>query len=624
MWEFIKILIGIGIVLMVFSVLLGSLLMPVALPMLTVTKAYAQDTVVEETVMPPAAIHAGIEAVMPESDAKDTFIPTSTRDESFPVVVSENIVESIKTPVELESRGILTSDNGGFSSDLWQGVSRERAEVLLSRVRQQGLKSNSSLRLLQRVLLTEATPPEGEFSTNWLATRVRTLQATGAADAAHELLVGVTEPDLQVNDLAQAWVNDQLLTGGTERACQFVKSHIMNTDASYWRQAILVCQALSGDSDRLQLSMKLVTSAEKAADPLLYNLLEAALNKRPSPRLSPTDVFNPLHVSIYQGYPMLINPEVMVRLPDVSLRRITLTNSLNISIRLQAAEKLVNDFGDRADVDILTKMYDEIEFSSEVLESPLKFVQQEQDGSKARALLWQAAGAAKLPSGKALVLKVLWQKAEKDLLSDLPGSLAPSLRGVQPEGNLAWFSPYVIKTALRSGNLPVAKSWWQVLSGNRSLSRDLTIERTDLAVAFAMLASSLERQVLDQWWTTQMLNTTANRLKTTRILSLLEALDLDVPNDIWIGIHHEFNDAHINRGEGPGPIWLRMVGNSLEKGHIGEAVLMLLEPVMYTHPVNMSPQGIANIVAGLKYLGLNEDATSLALEAILQGETKAF
>lgn len=624
MWALIKICIGICICLMVFSALLGSFLLPVALPLVTPQAAHAADmpAIYEESVDPLAEIaaaQASEGAVIDDSDLEAIKAEQAERAGAEKIAVTQEL-NAPRTAADLSGYGVLNAQNGGFEKDVWRGVSRARAEKLLSRVRQERLKSHAGMLLLQRLLLTEAEAPEGGAAANWLAVRAQTLQSVGAADAAHSLLKSLDEGELSTPDLAQVWVNGRLLIGEVDRACTYVQEYILNTDASYWREALNVCQLLQGNVEGLKLSIKLATFAERASDPLLYNLLEAAASGGQSPRLSPNDALSALHVAVYQGFPNLINPAVIVRLPDVSLRRIMATDDLNISLRLQAAEKLVNDFFDPADAAALIALYEGVDFSDEVLASPLKYVKQEADGSKARALLWQAAGAAKLSSGKALVMKVLWESAEKDMLADLPGSLTPPMRGIEPEANLAWFSPYVIKSALRSGNLPVAKAWWKVLSGNRSLSRDLNVERTDLAVAFAMLNSELPRQVLDQWWATQTLNTLDNRLKTTRILSLLESLDLSVPTDVWVSIHNEFNDAHINRGNGPGPIWLRILGTSLEKNNVGEAILMLLEPTMYTHPATMAPQGVANIVAGLKYLGLNDDATGLALEATLQSE----
>ena len=629
MWAFIRWIIGACIALMIISYLLRGVMLPVVL----VPDAVAADAPIESSDEIARALEdiAGPEDVTnaPASSPMAAAVPAAAEDSTTsaaaPAVESETLAPEPIDAAALASRGVLTAQNGGFDTAVWAGVPRAQAELMLGRLRNTGLKSPSGRRMLQRLLLTTATPPAGQSSANWLATRVRTLQALGLADAARALLEGVTEKDLLDDDLAQAWVGSKLLEGQRERACAFVQQYILNTDAPFWRHAMLACQALDKDNvDKFKLALDLVSGAERRADPLLFGLFDAIKTGGNGPMLAPGDRFSALDAALYAAYPQLLNPEVITRLPDLTLRQIMENAELPLSTRLQAAEKLVNDYGSARDVAVLAQLYETAKFSTATLEAPLKFVQEQADGSLARALLWQAAGAAKLASGKALVLKMLWQRAEKDNLPDLPGSLTPSLRDIEPETNLAWFSPYVIKTALRSGNLPVAQAWWRVLSSNRSLSRDLTVERTDLAVAFAMLNGALPGSVLDHWWSTQTLNSTQSQLKALRTLALLDALDLPVPADMWISLHQEFDDAYIERGRGPGPMWLRLVGSSIEKGNTGEAVLLLLEPEMYAHPVAMAPQGVANIVAGLRFLGLKDDATSLALEAMLQTEQAGY
>lgn len=626
MWAIIKVLIGIAVVLMAFSVLLGSFMLP-AVVIMAPQAAYAQTeagqaaspVIQEEVEMPPAP--------MPARDAPGDYqmpagerLVVPTDEETFQTQVAARDLMADVPMAEQERAGVLSPEESGFEVDIWQGLTRERAQVLLKRVRENGLMSPAARDIVKRLLLARADAPAGPAEGHWLATRVETLQDMGMAEDAHRLLNRLPAKPRGVDDIARVWVNDQLLIGETDAACAHVQENLMNTDAPYWQHALMVCQALRGNLEELRLSVRVASDREKAADSLLFALFDAIMNTQESPRLAPEDIFNPLHVTLYQAYPRLINPEVLRRLPDVSLRRIVMTADLDMSLRLQAAEKLVNDFGQPEDVARLTGLYAAANFSPEMVASPLKFVRQELDGSRARALLWQGAQQADLASAKALALKTLWERAEEDQLLELPGYLSPDLINIKPERNLAWFSPYVIKMSLRRGNLPMAQAWWDVLSGNRSLSRDLTVERTDIAMAFAMLDGRLPEGILDQWWSTQTLHNLESRLKTTRVLAMLEALNMPVPSDLWVSIHHEFNDAHVDTPAGPGPIWLRLVGRSLEEGHTAEAILMLVEPLMYGHATRLPPQGMANIVAGLNYLGLLADAKALALEAVIKGE----
>ncbi|MBI1362933.1 MAG: hypothetical protein GC134_03020 [Proteobacteria bacterium] len=649
MWELIKYVIGIALTIMIISFLLKTVVVfvPLVEPAYALEAPAASPAVTESLFGDRTPIDAAEEArlnamageveenAVLEDVPADAAAPlssgtsavsatTSPATDVLPQIAEETLSRPVKTAEEVARTGILTTQNGGMSADLWSGMDMDRASNMLGRVRKTGLKSLAARRLLQRALMTEATPPAGAGQNKWLAERVATLHALGYAEAGYEMLRGFREDELMGFGLGRVWVESQLMAGNAQRACTYVRQFILNSDDVFWRLALMTCQAVEGDKEALRLSMDVATTAERGADPLLFQLLEMVRNGGDAPRFAPEDRLGPLHAAIYKAYPQAMTPDVISRLPDLILRQLMGNEQTSVSMRLQSAEKVVNDNGSGQDVERLIGLYDSVQFNARLLESPLKFVQDQPDGSIARALLWQAAGAAKLPSGKALVLKVLWESAERDGLSDLPGSLSPYRRGIEPEANLAWFSPYVVRTSLRSGNLPVAKAWWQTLSSNRSLSRDLAMERTDLAIAFAVLDNQMAAETLNQWWSAQSLDNAQSRQRTVRILALLEAMDMPVPADNWRQLHNRFNDAYVDLGKGPGPIWLRLVGSSIEAGHVGESVFMLIEPMMYTQPSMLSPQGVANIVAGLRYVNLKDDATGIALESLLHSDKPAY
>lgn len=524
---------------------------------------------------------------------------------------------------DVASYGIL-ADEEGFGVDLWQSVSRDQASDFLELVTDKGVQSPTARRLALRMLLTKADEPKGDSEINWLSERVNVLHKLGMVQAAKALLEGSGVKSLGLENfdgMPKLWVENALLAGNYEPACQYVRGHLLNTDDTFWRRALLTCQAVQGDERGLALSLDILNESEKRDDPLLFNLLHAVVDKAETPRLAPNVKFSPLQALVYVEYPRLITPDVVFRLPDTLLRKLMKDNSLAITYRLQAAERLVDDYAEEEDVKILSQLYDVIEFDESLVKSPsvIEQAQSEVDGSMARALLWQAVRYTELPSTKALTLRTLWQRAERDGLKNLPGSLVPRMRGIQAESNLAWFSPYVIRATLRSGNLTQAKQWWMTLKNNKSLSRDLSLKRTDLAVAFSLLDGELKEDTLDAWWQVKQKYAGQNLHSVERVLALLEASELAVPASMWTQLHHMASDAFADQGKGPGPMWLRLLGTALEKKQAGASLLLLLEPLLYAQAVEMSPQGIANIVTGLRFLGLDDDATSLVLEALLHG-----
>jgi len=536
---------------------------------------------------------------------------------------SQKLQTKERAPLDVARFGILIPGNGGFAENLWEGVSRKRADQLLTAASTNGVKSLAARRLLRRALLTSALPPEGEGSENWLVARVNALHNLGLADAANILIGGSGVKGAGIvnfDGMPRAWAENGLMTGNFAEVCQFTKQHVLNTEGAFWRQAMLVCQLLQRDTAGLELSLSMANEADKSKASFLYGLIEAAQNNF-EPPVRPDDVaLTSLHQVIYGYFPEFITPEVIEILPDTLLRRVMRDENVSHILRIAAAEQLVNHFALPDDVLLLVQLYDAVSFEDKMVRSPgvVNHALQQPSGEFGRALLWQATKVSGLPSTRALALRALWKRAQADNLGNLPASLTPALRGIKPEPNLAWFSPYVIHAALKTGNLKVAHAWWKVLKSNRSLSRDLSAKRSDLAVAFSFLDQELDEKIIATWVADKDLQQSEVRLEVERVLALMEASDIKVPTDVWVALHEQFNDAFSMQGNGPGPMWLRLVGTSLEKQQTGEAILLLVEPLLYTEAGNMSPQGVANIVTGLRFLNLEEDATLLALEAILE------
>lgn len=532
---------------------------------------------------------------------------------------AEEIGTLSSAPKNLANYGVINAESGGFTKDLWQGLTNESATKLLRRIQKNGIKSQAVRLLIQRALLTDATAPTGNSpQTNWLAERIKTLHALGYAEASH-LLLKDFKPEWLVEypNMAQVWLENLLITGKPDEACNFSKQHILNENSTFWRQTLLVCQAIDRDVRGLQLSLDLAQQEDIKSDPLLYKLLNALLNKEETPRLKPDQVFSPLHAVMYSYYPHLMTPDALIRLPDMLLRRIVENTDLTNTTRIQAVEKLVNDFAVDEDVQALITLYTQAKFTEEELANPLGAVDKITDGSMARALLWQGIELTQLASAKSLMIKKLWERAAEDGFNNILALLTPQKINVSAHPNLAWFAPLAVKSYLKAGQNSNANSWWKLIERNKKPSRELLQAKQDLSIALALINGHISAQNLNTWVKNQKLSTTQDTLSVQRILSTLEASNIDVPASIWLSLHNRIDDANIEQGKGPGQLWLRVLGSSLEKGNIGETILLLAEPLMYQHPSQMVPQALANIITGLRFLTLPEDANTLALETFL-------
>jgi hypothetical protein len=532
---------------------------------------------------------------------------------------AEEIGTLSTAPRNLESYGVLSSDSNGFNETLWQGMQYKQAKNLLSRIQEHGIKSQSVRLLLQRALLTKATAPSGNTSqNNWLADRITTLHTLGYAEAAHLLLKDFKAEWLaEYPNMAQVWVENMLITGNPETACNFSRQHILNENSTFWRQTLLICQAIDRDVRGLQLSLDLAPEEDLKTDPLLYRLLNALLSKEETPRLKPDQVFSPLHAIMYSYYPHLMTPDALIRMPDMLLRRVVENQDLSKTTRIQAAEKLVNDFAVSEDIQALINLYSQATFTENELKNPLSAVEKIADGSMARALLWQGIKLTQLASAKSLMIKNLWERATKDGFNHISALLTPQTIHISAHPNLAWFAPLAVESHLKAGQAVQAQSWWKLIEQSRKPSRELIQAKQDLSLTLALINGHIPSNDLDTWVTNQKINTPQDAVNIQRILSTLEASNIEVPSSVWVSLHARIDDSNIEQGKGPGQLWLRVLGSSLEKGNVGETILLLAEPLMYQHPSEMMPQALANIITGLHFLTLPDDANTLALEIFL-------
>ena len=92
--------------------------------------------------------------------------------------------------VNPESAGTLSPETGGLPIDLWKGTDRSLVERLLAEI-PGGLVSPTMRELARRLLLSMATPPEGEAREDLLNQRIDRLAAMGDLAAVGDLIQAV-------------------------------------------------------------------------------------------------------------------------------------------------------------------------------------------------------------------------------------------------------------------------------------------------------------------------------------------------------------------------------------------------------------------------------------------------
>ena len=526
--------------------------------------------------------------------------------------------------VEDQNRfGLLNSENGGFVPTVWNGVSMNDIDAFFTRVQNAQLTSPLFRNVIRRLILSQVDIPEGDAQPRWLAMRIAFLHHLGFIEDAHALLTGagVAQDMLtELPGLPRAWVENSLLMGHISDACLFSRQHMLNEDHPFWRQVLLVCHVVQGNTEGLQLSLSLARPEDQKSDPLLYTLVRKHLDATVSmPLLAPHQTLTPLQALILSHTPDFLAPNVLLQMPDVLLRDIANNETFKHDVRVQAAEILLNDYGQAKDIALLSMLYDQLPFSYEVIGSPgvMSHAENEIDGSKARAMLWQAAHRAEQSSSKAMMLKALWGRAQQDALPQIGGFLTPNLRDIDARANLAWFAPTVVRYALRAGDVSRAKRWWNVMVGNRSLSRNLQAESHLLALMMSVNEGKLDPKRLEKWWQAIPLQNAYQRLQAERVLSVLEASELVVSAQMWQDLYRASEKHYAHAKFDLSGLWLRVLGSALEKRQVGRVLMLLTDASLYEDLSRFSPQTQANIMTALRFLGLETLANQAAFEMMI-------
>ncbi len=534
-----------------------------------------------------------------------------------------------KSSEDVKSVGILSSENG-FRSDVFSTTPYNEARELLMSVAENKLNNRTFKNIITRLLVTQAEPPVSnvpeEEQENWLAVRIQALQSIGEYQQSQTLLAkaGIQPTNVsQYLGLPQVWVKNELVTGNADTTCPFVRNNILNADGIFWRKALLTCQLLTGDEKGLELSLNMVDEKSRRADPLLFSLLDAAQGNAETPILRPDQKLSALHTSIYIFAPDLITPNVVDLMPDIALRKIAKNVALDMSLRIQSAESLVQRFNFIDDVALLGLLYDKAQFDEKIVKSPgvERFADAEIDGSIARALLWQASKFSGLPSTRALTLKALWDRALKDNLDYLAARLIPELRGIQADSNLAWLAPQVIRQSLLVGDIEHAKKWWSVLEKNRSLSRELLLKKDKLSILMAFTTNNLSKKDLDAWLKHISLSDETNRKELESYLTLFEASEVQFPDDIWLELERYSQQQFTSNSTEMSALWLRVLGNALESQNVVASLRLLSKPVFNHNLDEIGDQTLSNIITGLRFIGLPEDAQKLVFEILIQADS---
>lgn len=454
--------------------------------------------------------------------------------------------------------GLLTSVESGVPKSMWQGTSRATAEALLQKA-PAPTRSRALQSLGRRVLLTEATAPQGEGSADsFLALRLRRLIALGDLEAvvriSDELIVGKETSAEQM-----ARTDALLLRGADGDACLMARDMVRFAADIYWTKLDAYCKARAGDLSGGEFDLSLIH--ERDDDPVFFSLYDRlVLPQRDDVQPAPFDGSALAFAFLRAARAVPETADFATGAPAL-LRAVALdAGGTSADVRLTAAVEAAA-YG-AFPIDALRALFTLQGFPAEALADPAKAA-----GSmvpaRALALFYQAIAQGDSPRARVTLTSIAYRYAARhDLGSVVIDLVRPLIGDSSGDSSLSPFAPDMTRACLAGGDMDCADSWFALVGSAPPAGAD--------PIRFAKLQAAM--------------------------------VETPAPGD---GMVPAADPA------------LSDFDAAVAHGAVAEAVLRALDVIGPRTPAQAGDAVIAPVAAGLATLGLGGDARAVLREAAL-------
>jgi hypothetical protein len=528
--------------------------------------------------------------------------------------------------VDASAAGLIGESDGGFGANMWLGATRADVDSYLSAM---PVATGSPVvdDLARRLLLTSATPPQGEASgTSLLALRLDRLIASGHADLAAELARSAQADKTPAVVVARA--KAALATSETKDACAALTDLPTGSDPAHDETAAFTlklsayCQISSGNKTAAGLTLDLARG-EAIDDPLFYSLAYQASDgvklKAPEPK-----VLDVLDVAFYRLAGRDLPKNAGAIAAPATLVAISKDEKLSVEARIGA--------GEHAAADGLIKGED----LAALYRLP-KFTPDDIDGAKVgtypaspelrRALLFQAIDAKVSPVDRADLMKTLLATGETSgLAAATTAALLPSLTQMTPSPTLRGLAPAATRAFLLVGDRSHAQSWYALLgsadvppagqqAGLEPVGGSLGREARVLGALMRIGDPKGPGGNLDQV-SADIVADLRSGVAANQNFGALEAMLLDaegypLPQPVLDALPLAPKSA-----SAPEALLNQLHAAGL-KGSVGEVVLLSLVAIGPGGPDRADRQALAQSVSSLRAVHLDGEARRLATEALM-------
>jgi len=517
-----------------------------------------------------------------------------------------------------EAVGALDPSQGGLGLDLWQGSSRPLVASLVEAL-PAAIPSPALRDLERRLLLSTANAPAGPAGAgpSLLTLRAEKLLDAGDIDGLKALAAAV--PANASNEaMTRLAVETALVDGKTPDACAEVAAAIKQYPTAYWQKAEIFCQALAKKPQLAEMGISLLHD-QGDKDATFFTLASILLGDR-SARVASLADATPLELAMLRAARRPLPEDVLRSSSPLVLRAVAESRDVPIERRLEAAER-ATELGALPPED-LRKIYDAVPVTPDELKTALTKAEAEY-GPRARVLLYRAAKAQSVPAARAEALRAALDLARSAGVFDLAVAVnLPMIEALEPAPELGFIALDEGRALYSAGATDKAQAWLASAKVDAATNPDSAAVVTGLwpyTLLAAQAAGAWDQAGFAAWYAAEKASknpadSNAADERAERLLGLLASLGTPVAPEAW--------QALLGQAEGepasmPSMARWQMLKDAVAGGRRGETVALVLLAVGSTGAANANPVALDAAIEALHRIGLDPDASRLAIEAAI-------
>ncbi len=376
--------------------------------------------------------------------------PSVADDDGGTPVIIEPVAASALPNVSPESIGVKIQN--GLGAEMWKGTNRAVAEKLLASL---APTSSPVLNdLAQRLLMTAATPPEGDASAPQILTsrRAEKLVLFGKIDEALSL---VQQADPKLIDAATfKLVAESALADGNDGLCSKAADFVKNYAKADWQEFQIVCRLRAKDNQAAQVALDVLRS-DPNHNPVFIDV--ASRNILSSGKSLPFQLTpaTPMVLALLKQANLPVPASLFVKADFANVAALLRLPAQQDVARLALAERAFErGLFDARDIEAL---YRATSFAPDALASPLAT---NETGFRLRALLFRALDAPKEPDTKIAFTTKFAQSALPPFVNGAGGVFAAMLGDIAPSPSLVAQAVPMARFYMLAGKTDAAKTWF--------------------------------------------------------------------------------------------------------------------------------------------------------------------